>query len=91
MQAQQAEHKRLSLSGNYAVIPTQRSYGAGAGKACNEPGYYSYPGFGKLTFNAPEGKSVAEDLSRRTPYKRYDVDLDQPLFFYIGKSTRPIN
>lgn len=91
MPAQQAERNLMYLSENYSAMLPQRSYATEAGKTYNDPQYYSHPDFGKLTFDAPEGKSVAEDLSKRTPYERYYVDLDQPQFFYIEKSTKPIN
>ncbi|MGV2481383.1 UNVERIFIED_CONTAM: hypothetical protein IGO34_31795, partial [Salmonella enterica subsp. enterica serovar Weltevreden] len=69
----------------------QRDYPIETGKHYNDPQYYTHPDFGKLTFDAPVGKSVVEDLSRRTPYERYYIDLDQPQFFYIEKSSKPIN
>ena len=68
-----------------------RSYNLEAGKRYNSEIYYSHPDFGKLTFDAPYGKSVVEDLSKRTDDSRYYVDLNDPTFFYIQKSSKAIN
>lgn len=91
IQAQKPENDLVYHYGNYSEMLPQRSYTPEAGRKYNDPQYYSHPDFGMLTFEAPEGKSVAEDLSKRTPYERYYVDLDQPQFFYIEKSSKPIN
>lgn len=70
---------------------SQRTYSADAGKKYNSPVFYNHPDFGKLTFDAPFGKNVVEDLSKRTDDSRYYVDLDKPTFFYIQKSSGAIN
>ena len=70
---------------------TPRSYPQEAGRKYNSETYYSHPDFGKLTFDAPYGKKVVEDLSQRTYDSRYYVDLDNPTYFYIQKSSKPIN
>jgi len=76
---------------NQQVMLPPRTYSADAGKKYNHPAYYSHPDFGKLTFYAPYGKRVVEDLGRRTVDSRYYIDLDNPLFFYIEKGAKPIN
>lgn len=68
-----------------------RSYSTDAGRKYNSPSYYSHPDFGKLTFDAPYGKNVIEDISKRTYDSRYYVDLDNPTYFYIKKASNPIN
>ncbi|MNJ89077.1 hypothetical protein D3C87_66380 [compost metagenome] len=68
-----------------------RSYSEEIGRKYNPETYYSHPDFGKLTYNAPYGKRVVEDLSRRTYDSRYYVDLDNPTYFYIQQSATPIN
>ena len=88
---------RAQLSGlsylynNYSNMLPERSYKTEDGKKYNDPQYYSHPDFGKLTFEAPIGKSVVEDISKRTLDQRYYIDVNDPLFFYIEKSTKPIN
>lgn len=91
LQAQGPEKDLIYLSGNYTTMLPQRDYPIETGKHYNDPQYYNHPDFGRLTFDAPVGKSVVEDLSKRTPYERYYIDRDQPQFFYIEKSTKPIN
>lgn len=68
-----------------------RSYPVEAGRKYNSETFYSHPDFGKLTFDAPYGKRVVEDLGRRTYDSRYYVDLDNPTYFYIQQSSKPIN
>ncbi len=69
----------------------QPRYTLEAGMQFNEPEYYNHPDFGRLTFSSPAGKNVAEDISKRTLDERYYVDLDDQNFFYIEKSSNPIN
>lgn len=68
-----------------------RNYPEEIGKKYNNESFYSHPDFGKLTFDAPYGKNVVEDISKRTYDSRYYVDLNDPTFFYIQKSSKPIN
>lgn len=68
-----------------------RSYSTDAGRKYNSPSFYAHPDFGKLTFDAPYGKNVVEDISKRTYDSRYYVDLDNPTYFYIKKASNPIN
>lgn len=68
-----------------------RTYSQENGKKYNPESVYSHPDFGKLTFDAPFGKNVAEDISKRTYDSRHYVDLDNPTFFYIQKSSDAIN
>lgn len=70
---------------------SQRTYTQEAGRKYNSEIYYSHPDFGKLTFDAPYGKTVVEDISKRTYDSRYYVDLNDPTFFYIQKSSKAIN
>lgn len=69
----------------------QRTYSVDAGKKYNPASFYSHPDFGKLPFDAPYGKNVAEDISKRTYDSRYYVDLNNPTFFYIQKASNAIN
>ncbi|MBL7900147.1 MAG: hypothetical protein JNJ99_16550, partial [Crocinitomicaceae bacterium] len=69
----------------------QPGYAAEDGLKHNDPSLSTHPDFGKLTFNAPYGKNVVEVISKRTIDERYYVDLDNQTFFYIEKSSRPIN
>lgn len=69
----------------------QRTYSVESGKKYNPTAFHAHPDFGKLTFQAPYGKHVVEDISKRTSDSRYYVDLDDPTFFYIEKSSSPIN
>ncbi|MBK9591601.1 MAG: T9SS type A sorting domain-containing protein [Crocinitomicaceae bacterium] len=69
----------------------QARYTLESGIQFNQPEYYNHPDFGRLTFSAPYGKNVVEDLSKRTLDERYYVDLDDQNFFYVEKSSRPIN
>ena len=73
---------------NFKPIPT---YSLNAGIQYNEEKDYSHPDFGKLTFQTPHDKNVVEVLDKRTSYERYYIDLDDPLFFYIEQSSKPIN
>ncbi|MGV3612941.1 MAG: T9SS type A sorting domain-containing protein [Fluviicola sp.] len=68
-----------------------RTYSQEAGKKYNPESVYSHPDFGKLTFDAPFGKNVVEDISKRTYDSRYYVDLDNPTFFYIQQASSAIN
>ncbi len=68
-----------------------RTYSADIGRKYNSDSYYAHPDFGKLTFGAPYGKNVVEDISKRTYDSRYYVDSDNPTFFYIEKASNPIN
>jgi len=70
---------------------THRTYSIQDGMKYNDAANYSHADFGKLTFKAPHGKNVVEVLSKRKIDERYYVDLDDPLFFYIQKSSKPIN
>jgi len=73
-----------------SIIP-QRTYSQSEGQKFNKAEYFSHPDFGKLTFDAPYDKHVVEDLSKRKPDERYYTDLDNPTYFYIQKSSNPIN
>ncbi|TSJ46495.1 T9SS type A sorting domain-containing protein [Fluviicola chungangensis] len=68
-----------------------RAYSQEIGKKYNPESVYSHPDFGQLTFDAPFGKQVVEDISKRTYDSRYYVDLNDPTFFYIQKSSNAIN
>lgn len=68
-----------------------RTYSTEQGIHYNPEQFLTHPDFGKLTFDAPYGKNVAEDISKRTSDSRYYVDLDNPLYFYIQKSSGAIN
>ena len=68
-----------------------RTYTPEAGEKYNPESVYSHPDFGKLTFDAPFGKNVVEDISKRTYDSRYYIDLDNPTFFYIQQSSSAIN
>ncbi len=57
----------------------------------NSSEFFTHPDFGKLTFSAPYGHRVVEDLSWRKEDERRYVDLDSQTYFYIEKSSRPIN
>ncbi|MCB9222830.1 MAG: T9SS type A sorting domain-containing protein [Crocinitomicaceae bacterium] len=70
---------------------TPPHYSIQDGQKYNHETYWSHPDFGKLTFAAPIGKNVVEDISKRKIDERYYVDLDEPTFFYIEKSNIPIN
>jgi hypothetical protein len=76
------------LEFNHSELPT---YSTADGIAYNLQEYLDHPDFGTMTFTCPYGKNVVEDLSKRTADERYYVDLDDPLFFYIQKSSKPIN
>jgi hypothetical protein len=73
------------------VYKPQARYTLESGTQFNQPEFYNHPDFGRLTFSAPYGKNVVEDLSKRTLDERYYVDLDDQNFFYIEKSSKPIN
>jgi hypothetical protein len=68
-----------------------RTYSPETGKKYNPESFYTHPDFGKLTFDAPYGKNVAEDISKRTYDSRYYVDLDDPTYFYIKQASNAIN
>ncbi len=68
-----------------------RTYSQEDGKTYNPESMYSHPDFGKLTFHAPFGKNVVEDISKRTYDSRYYIDLDNPTYFYIEQAAAPIN
>jgi hypothetical protein len=68
-----------------------RTYSQEIGRKYNSATDYSHPDFGKLTFDAPYGKNVVEDISKRTYDSRYYIDLNDPTFFYIQKSSKAIN
>jgi len=91
IQAQEAGQHLSSRDENYSVMLPQPGYSIEAGEKYNDPQYYNHPDFGLLTFDAPAGKSVVEDLSKRSAYERFYVDVNEPSFFYIEKSTKPIN
>jgi hypothetical protein len=74
----------------YSYKPMPR-YTVDDGTQFNQPEFYNHPDFGRLTFSAPHGKNVVEDLSKRTLDERYYVDLDDQNFFYVEKSSKPIN
>ena len=57
----------------------------------NDKEFLSHPDFGKLTFKAPYGKNVVEDISKRTEFSRYYIDINHPAYFYIEQSSKPIN
>lgn len=78
----------LILDQNHSERP---SYSDEAGREYNDASFYDHPDFGKLTFSAPYQKNVVEDLSKRTEFSRYYVDLDHPAYFYIEKSSKPLN
>jgi hypothetical protein len=67
------------------------NYDIEIGKKFNPDSLHNHPELGVLPFDKPYGKNVVEDLSKRTALKRYYVDLDNPNYFYIQKSSRPIN
>lgn len=66
-------------------------YSEADGKKYNAEEFYNHPDFGKLTFKSPDGKTVVEDISQRTAFKRYYIDLADPTYFYIEQSAIPIN
>ena len=80
--------EQIILNQNYAERP---HYDERVGRIYNDPEYYSHPDFGTLTFSAPYGKNVVEDISKRTEYSRYYIDIDHPAYFYIEKSTKPLH
>ena len=67
------------------------SYSSEIGKQYNPEEFWSHPDFGKMTFASPLNKNVVEDISKRKIDERYYVDLDDPAYFYIEKSSIPIN
>lgn len=67
------------------------SYSLDEGLKYNDETFLAHPDFGKLTFGAPYGKNVVEVIGKRQVDQRYYIDIDDPLFFYIEKSSRPIN
>lgn len=68
-----------------------RTYSEKAGKKYNPKEYHQHPDFGILPADAPKGKNVVEDLSKRTADGRYFIDLDEPTICYIYKSSLPVN
>lgn len=68
-----------------------RSYSLENGRKFNQPEFYTHPDFGKLTFKSPYGKNVVEDISKRTETERFYIDVDHPSYFYVQKSSNPIN
>lgn len=66
-------------------------YSINDGQKYNDPEFYNHPDFGKMTFNAPEGKRVVEVIGKRSVDERFYIDLDDPTFFYIEKSGTPLN
>ncbi len=74
-----------------STFTKNRGYTAEQGRKYNMENFYSHPDFGKLTFAAPYGKNVVEDISKRTSNSRYYIDLDDPTFFYIEQSAGAIN
>ncbi|AEA43399.1 T9SS type A sorting domain-containing protein [Fluviicola taffensis] len=70
---------------------TPRTYSQEVGQKFNNEAFFMHPDFGKLSFAAPYGKNVVEDISKRTYDSRYYIDLDNPTFFYIEKSSKAIN
>lgn len=74
-----------------ALMNALPRYSVSDGQKYNEVADYNHPDFGMMTFNAPFDKRVVEVISKRTLDERYYIDLDEPLFFYIEKSSRPIN
>lgn len=77
-------------SSDSKYIP-QRTYSNEQGSAYNLDAFVAHPDFGKLPFDAPIGKRVVEDLSKRTSDSRYYIDLDDPKFFYIQQASNAIN
>ncbi len=67
------------------------SYSAEEGLKYNEAEYKDHPDFGKLTFAAPYGVNVVEVIGRRQTHQRHYIDIDNPHFFYIERSTKAIN
>lgn len=78
------------MSANIDFI-NPRTYSSESGKKYNPESFHTHPDFGKLTFGAPYGKNVVEDISKRTYDSRYYIDLDNPTYFYIEKAAGPIN
>ncbi|MEO9531874.1 MAG: T9SS type A sorting domain-containing protein [Crocinitomicaceae bacterium] len=66
-------------------------YSVEEGRKYNSEEFQSHPDFGKLTFSAPYGKNVVEDISKRTEYSRYYIDIEHPAYFYIEKASKPLN
>lgn len=86
--SQNSLESQIVLDQNLADRPF---YSEEIGRLYNQPSYYSHPDFGKLTFSAPYLKNVVEDISKRTEFSRYYVDIDHPAYFYIEKSTKPLH
>lgn len=86
------QNSELVYTGNnVSTLMPARTYASAEGYKYNKPEYRQHPDFGLLTFDAPYGKNVAEDISKRKPDERFYIDLNDPHFFYIQKSGRPIN
>lgn len=69
----------------------QPNYTYAQGKKYNQSGDLNHPDFGKMTFASPFQKNVVEVISKRKIDERYYIDLNDPTFFYIEKSSQPIN
>lgn len=69
---------------------TTYAYSKSDGEKYN-PENLNHPDFGKLTSSKPPGKNVVEVISKRKLNERYYVDLDNPTYFYIEKSTTNIH
>lgn len=86
------QNGELVYTGNNTTSLTPlRTYPATEGYKYNKSEYHQHPDFGKLTFDAPNGKNVVEDISKRKLDERFYIDLNDPQFFYIQKSGKPIN
>ena len=90
-QLSDGQQSELSYIRNIGSYQTPKTYTQKDGQEYNEQQYWTHPDFGRLTFSAPYEKHVVEDISKRTLDERYYVDLDDPTFFYIEKSSIPIN
>jgi len=69
----------------------ERIYSIERGKKHNPYPYYNHPDFGTLPIGAPADKNLVEDISKRKINEHYYIDIDNPHFFYIQKSSRPLN
>lgn len=86
------QNGELIYTGNNVTSLTPlRTYPTTEGYKYNKSEYYQHPDFGKLTFDAPYDKNVVEDISKRKLDERFYIDLNDPQFFYIQKSGKPIN
>lgn len=90
----QDEKKAHGLVSNFEQsfdFQPEKKYSREDGLKYNEAEYTNHPDFGRLPVDAPYGKRVVEDLSKRTVDERYYIDLDDPTFFYVQKAATPIN